>query len=155
MMLKSMLPASAMGLFVLDEHSDAVVNCFAAGSHVPMIRAFTAAPGDGVVGWVAAHRRSSINAEPAIDFGHAVRALDPPLLSACAVPLVHDGAFVGVLAVYAPARQAFGEDHARLLDLLAPRLAASFSSVRAKSTQTAHDRQAASTFKLVRGARTG
>ncbi len=154
MMLKPMLPAAAMGLYVLDEASDTVVNCFAAGPHAALLRGFTAAPGDGVVGWVAAHRRSSINAEPAIDLGAGVAALDPPLLSLCAVPLVHDGKLAAVLAVYGTTRQAFGEDHARLLDLLAPKLAASFAGVPAAPAQ--RDRQSVSTpLKLLKGRRTG
>ncbi len=152
MMLKSMVPASAMGLFVLDERTDRLVCCFAAGTHASIIRAFAAARGDGVVGWVAAHRRSAVNAEPAIDFGRAVTSLDPPLLSACVLPLVHDGNLVAVLAVYGTTRQAFGDDHVRLLDLLAPRLSAPFDIVR---PQTSQDRRIGSTFKLLRGARTG
>ena len=55
--------------------------------------------------------------------------LQPPLLSALAVPLIHDGTLVAVLSVYATSRGAFSEDHSRLLDLLAPRLAASIASV--------------------------
>jgi putative nucleotidyltransferase with HDIG domain len=153
-MLKPMFPATAMGVYVLDESSDTVVTCFAAGTHAPMLRAFTAAPGDGVVGWVAAHRRSSINAEPAIDLGAAVASLEPPLLSLSAVPLVHDGHLVAVLAIYATSRQAFGEDHARLLDLLAPTLAASFARVTV--AQASSDRQAGGApLKLLKGRRTG
>ena len=72
---------------------------------------------------------NAVNAEPALDFGLSAAGLEPPLLSALAVPLVHDGALVAVLAVYATTRSAFSEDHARLLDLLAPRLAASMASV--------------------------
>ena len=152
MMLKPMLPAAAMGLYVLDEGSDTVVNCFAAGAHAGLLRSFTAAPGDGVVGWVAAHRRTSINSEPAIDLGAGVTSLDPPLLSLCAVPLVHEGQLTVVLAVYGTTRQAFGEDHARLLDLLAPKLAASFAGVRPAQAQP--ERQSvASAFKLLKGRR--
>ena len=88
-----------------------------------------ASPGDGIVGWVAGHRRAAVNAEPALDFGPNVADLQPPLLSALAVPLMHDGTLVAVLSVYATSRGAFSEDHARLLDLLAPRLAASIASV--------------------------
>jgi putative nucleotidyltransferase with HDIG domain len=130
MMLKPMLPCAAMGVFVPEERNDTVVGCYSAGSHAAMIRGLTASPGDGIVGWIAANRKAAVNAEPALDFGLKVATLDPPLLSTLAVPLVHDGALVAVLAVYATTRGAFSEDHARLVDLLSPKLAASLAAVR-------------------------
>jgi GAF domain-containing protein len=59
-----------------------------------------------------------------------VAQLDPPLLSMLALPLVHEGSFVAVLALYGPVKNAFTEDHARLLELLAPSLASSLATVR-------------------------
>jgi GAF domain-containing protein len=129
MLLKQVLPCASMGLFVPDERRDTVVGCYAAGSHAALIRGLQASPGDGIVGWVAGHRRSAVNAEPALDFGQRAAGLEPPLLSALAVPLVHDGVLVAVLAIYATSRGAFSDDHARLLDLLAPKLASSMASV--------------------------
>jgi putative nucleotidyltransferase with HDIG domain len=133
MMIRQVLPCSSMGLFVPDEAEDLVVGAYAAGPHAALIRGLDACPGDGIVGWVAGHRRPAVNAEPALDFGLGAAALQPALLSALAVPLVHDGNLVAVLAVYASTRQAFSEDHARLLDLLAPKLAASIAAVTARS----------------------
>jgi GAF domain-containing protein len=118
-----------MGLFVPEERNDTVVGAYAAGSHASLIRGLQASPGEGIVGWVAGHRRPAVNAEPALDFGVSAGELEPPLRSTLAVPLIHEGALVAVLAVYATTRGAFSEDHARLLDLLAPRLAASMASV--------------------------
>jgi putative nucleotidyltransferase with HDIG domain len=129
LMLKQVLPCASMGLFVPDERHDTVVGCYAAGTHAGLIRNLRVSPGDGIVGWVAGHRRPAVNAEPALDFGGSGTSLQPPLLSALAVPLIHDGTLVAVLSVYATSRGAFSEDHARLLDLLAPRLAASIASV--------------------------
>jgi GAF domain-containing protein len=93
-----------------------------------------------------------------LDFGARVADLDPPLLSTLAVPLVHDGALVAVIAVYANSRGAFTDDHARLLDLLAPRLAASVNIVRAgdasESRATAATRRpAGGELRLLRGRR--
>ena len=133
MMLKQVLPCSSMGLFVPDEKNDLVIGGYAAGEHAALIRGLESCPGDGIVGWVAGHRRPAVNAEPALDFGLGAATLQPALLSALAVPLVHDGNLVAVLAVYATKRHAFSEDHARLLDLLGPKLAASIASVSARS----------------------
>jgi putative nucleotidyltransferase with HDIG domain len=159
MMLKQVLPGAAMGLFVHDEADDTVVACYAAGAHAGVIRSLCASPGEGMVGWVAAHRRSSLNAEPALDFGVQVAKLDPPLLSSIGVPLTHEGVFVAVLTVYATKAGAFTADHARLLDLLAPTLAASMASVgnrsEAGSTTPAVKRQVPSDFRLLKGRRLG
>jgi hypothetical protein len=138
MMLKQMLPCSSVGLFVPEERTDTIVGCFAAGAHAAVIRGLSALPGEGVVGWVAAHRRPAVNAEPALDFGSSAITLEPPLLSTLAVPLVHDGALVAVLAVYASSRNSFSEDHVRLLDLLSPKLAASIAAVHTPASSVPH-----------------
>jgi GAF domain-containing protein len=46
------------------------------------------------------------------------------------VPLLRDNAVVAVLSLYAPATEAFTDDHARLLTLLAPSLATSIAALR-------------------------
>ncbi len=125
MMLKPMLPCAAIGLFVPDERNDTVVGRYAAGHHAGMLRSLCTPVGNGVVGWVAAHRRAALNAEPALDFGLRATTLDPPLRSSLAIPLMHEGTLVAVLAIYATSEGAFTDDHGRLLDLLAPKLAAS------------------------------
>jgi GAF domain-containing protein len=152
MMLKQMLPCSSMGLFVPDEQNDTIVGCFAAGTHATLIRSLTVQPGDGVVGWVAAHRRPAVNAEPALDFGFsATSSLETPMESSLAIPLIHDGGLVAVLAVYATNKGAFSEDHVRLLDLLSSKLAASLAAVRPAAT-TVH-RQVSGDFRLLKGRR--
>jgi GAF domain-containing protein len=156
MMLKQVLPCSSLALFVPDERTDTVVGRYAAGHHASLLRGLRASPGDGIVGWVAAHRRSAVNAEPALDFGVRATKVDPPLLSSLAAPLIHDGAVVAVLSVYASSRSAFSDDHARLLDLLAPKLAASLATVcpdAADNSAPGARRQPASDLKLFKGRR--
>jgi putative nucleotidyltransferase with HDIG domain len=154
MMLKQMLPCAAMGVFVPEERNDTVVGCYSAGSHAARIRALTASPGDGVIGWVAANRRAAVNAEPAIDYGVDVATLDPPLLSMMAMPLLHEGRLVAVLAVFASARGAYAEDHARLIDLLSPKLAASLAVVQNRAERFEPRRApAVGDFKLLKGRR--
>jgi putative nucleotidyltransferase with HDIG domain len=152
MMLKQMLPCSSMGLFVPDEQSDTIVGCFAAGPHATLIRGLTAEPGDGVVGWVAAHRRPAVNAEPALDFGLGTTpSSEPALQSTLAIPLIHEGGLVAVLALYATERAAFAEDHMRLLDVLSPKLAAAIASVRPGAASVR--RHTSGDFRLLKGRR--
>jgi GAF domain-containing protein len=128
MMLKPLAPSVSMAVYVPDEATDTIVAKYASGAHAALLRSFRSSPGEGIVGWVAANRRMASNAEPAIDFGHAVATLDPPLLSSIAIPLVHEGSLRAVLSLYASTRQAFTDDHARLLELMAPSLAASLAA---------------------------
>lgn len=129
MMLRQVVPASSMALFVHDEKVDAVVADYAAGVQAAALRGTRVVLGDGVAGWSAANRRFVLNADPAMDLGFAVAHAAPGLRSSLTVPLVHDGALVGVLSLYASGRDAFSDDHARLLTLLSPSLAMSVAAL--------------------------
>ena len=133
MAIRAAVPAASMALFVDDVEHDRLTVAYAAGLHAPRLRELSRLRGSGIAGWVAAHRRGVLNAEPGLDLGETSRALDPPLRSAVAVPLPHDGAIVGVLSCYATAGQGFSEDHQRLLEMLAPSLGASVAVVAGRS----------------------
>jgi phosphoserine phosphatase RsbU/P len=85
--------------------------------------------GAGIAGWSAAHRRFVLNGDPAIDLGPSVTSLSPPLRSSLTVPLIHDGNVLAVISLYGSMPDAFTDDQARLLTLLAPSLATSIASV--------------------------
>ena len=68
-----------------------------------------------------------INADPSLDFGAAGADIAPGLRSCLAVPLVEGTTLVAVLALYRDRPSAFSEDDARLIELLAPRLASSLA----------------------------
>jgi putative methionine-R-sulfoxide reductase with GAF domain len=152
MMLRTAVPCTSMGLFAADEASDTIAGQFAAGAHADVVRALRSSIGDGIVGWVAANRRHALNAEPALDFGPGAHRLEPPLASSLVVPLLHEGTLVAVLSVYSHRSRSFTEDHASLLELMAPQLAASLAAVSGPSSP---ERRAASmpAFKLLRGRR--
>jgi sigma-B regulation protein RsbU (phosphoserine phosphatase) len=124
------VPAVSMAVFVCDEADDAVVVRYATGLHAALLRGARRARGGGIAGWVAANRRTALNADPAIDLGVRAAEADRPLRSTVAVPLSHQGTSVGVLALYAETPNAFSEDDLRLLDLIAPSLAAAIGAVR-------------------------
>lgn len=154
MMIRNVVPCASMALFVTDDAQDAVAVRFAAGAHVPMLRRVRKPRGAGISGWASATRRGVLNAEAALDLGPDAGAIAPPLRSALAVPLMHEGSCVGVLALYASAPNAFSEDQLRLLELLAPSFAASIASVRAIESQSAPPakapRPASADIRLIR-----
>ena len=136
MTLRSVLPASAMALFIQDERKDLLTVAYATGSHASILRQVTQRGGAGVAGWAAVNRIGVLNADPALDIGAIATTLDPPLRSSVTVPLAHDGRVIGVLSCYAASPRGFTEEHLRLLELLAASLAAAMASV-AKTEQSA------------------
>jgi putative nucleotidyltransferase with HDIG domain len=136
MMLRNVVPATSMALFVEDEQQDMLTVAYAAGHHAAMLRQLKKARGGGVAGWSAVNRRGVLNADPALDVGVIAGSLEPPLRSSLTVPLAHEGKIVGVLSCYAATPGGFTEDNLRLLELLAASLAAAVASV-ATATQAA------------------
>lgn len=129
MMLRQVVPAVSMSLFTCDGKRDAITAEYVAGAHAGVLRGTRMAVGAGVAGWAAANRRFVLNADPAIDLGPLLAAAAPPLRSSLTMPLVHEGALIGVVSLYASAPDAFSDDHARLLTLLSPSLATSIAAL--------------------------
>lgn len=123
-LLRQVVPCDAMALFLPDESHDHVVIRYAAGAHAHALRGVTRPTPQGVAGWVAVHRTTVLNAEPILDLGF--RAVSSPALrSSLVTPLVDSDAVIAVLALYSKDLLAFSDDHVRVIELLAPRLAAS------------------------------
>jgi putative nucleotidyltransferase with HDIG domain len=125
--LRQVLPSETLAIFLPDPESDDIAIRFAAGTHAPALRGLKRAIGSGIAGWVAVNLRPAVNAEPSLDLG--IRAETSPGLRAClAIPLVESETLVAVLALYRSQADAFSEDDVRLVELLAPRLAASLAA---------------------------
>lgn len=125
--LRQVLPCDAMGIFLPDEERDEVALRYAAGAHAATMKGIRKATGDGIAGWCAVNLRPAVNADPALDLGGKVT--ETPCLASClALPLVDGDDFVAVLTLYRTRRNSFTEDDLRLLELLAPRVAASLNA---------------------------
>lgn len=153
MMLRSVVPCTSMALFVNDDRHDAVKVGYAAGAHAAPLRHVKKPRGGGIAGWVSATRRGALNAEASLDLGVGAATMSPPLVAALAVPLTHDGTCVGVLSLYSSTANAFSEDQLRLLELLAPSLAAAVAGVAAAQEPAlagAGSRRAPAELRVVR-----
>jgi len=75
--------------------------------------------GQRLSGWVAANRQTISNSDAMLDLGDVARALIPPLRSCLSTHLTVDSRLVGVLTVYSTHRNAFNEDHGRLVEVVA------------------------------------
>jgi putative methionine-R-sulfoxide reductase with GAF domain len=125
MILRQSVPCDAIALFLIDDERGHVAVRYAAGDHAETIRQVARPIGTGIAGAVAVHWKTMVNSDPAFDLGKC--AIDPehPLRSCLAVPLVDGESLIAILAVYSAVESAYTDDHARLLDLVAPKLAAS------------------------------
>ncbi len=131
MIIPHMLPCDTFAIFAADDDRDEVVIRYAAGTQAHAIRGISRASGAGIAGWVAANRTAAVNADPAIDLGRHASDAARPLRSCLAAPLLGGDKVIAVLALYSSAPSAYADDHVRLLDLLAPRLAAAVGSATA------------------------
>jgi diguanylate cyclase (GGDEF)-like protein len=75
--------------------------------------------GQRLSGWVAANKRTIRNSDPVLDLGETARAMNPRPRSCLSTPLVSAGNLVGVLTLYATARDAFSEEHHRVIEVVA------------------------------------
>jgi GAF domain-containing protein len=123
-LIRQIVPCDAMALFLPDESQDHVVIRYAAGAHAHALRGVTRPTPQGVAAWVAVHRATVLNAEPILDLGFRATG-NPALRSSLVTPLVDSDAVIAVLALYSKELLAFSDDHLRVIELLAPRLAAS------------------------------
>jgi GAF domain-containing protein len=123
-LIRQVVPCDAMALFLPDEGNDHVVIRYAAGVHAHALRGVTRPTSQGVAAWAAVHRSTVLNAEPILDLGFRATS-HPALRSSLVTPLVDSDAVIAVLALYSKDLLAFSDDHVRVIELLAPRLAAS------------------------------
>jgi putative nucleotidyltransferase with HDIG domain len=122
MVVRQVLPCESMAVFLPDERTDHVTVRYAAGIHASALRSVSRASGTGVAGWVAVNRKPAVNSDPAMDLGLGSA---PGLRSCLAIPLIDNDGVVAVLALYRAQRDGFSDDDARLVELMAPRLASS------------------------------
>jgi len=124
--LRQMVPCETMAVFMPTATGTHVVVRYAAGAHAEELEGIRRPVAWGIAGWVAANRRSVVNAEPIFDLGFRVNAA-PMLRSSVTVPLVDNGKVVAILALYSKDLLAFTDEQGTLLELLGPRLALSLA----------------------------
>ena len=128
MLVRHVVPCTGMAIFMPEERTDALVSRYAAGPNAKALRNVRYRLSRGAVGWTAVNRRMIVNGDAALGLEGAG---DPSALPAlvCTLPLVHDTELVAVLALYAPKSAPFADAQTHLLELLAPRLAATVAQV--------------------------
>ena len=117
--LRRMLPTSLTVFYVYDEERDELVAEHASGEHAELVYGMRIPLGQRLTGWVGANRQTIANSDPILDLGDMARSLKPRPRSCLSTPLIEDKQLVGALTLYSTSRDAFTEDHRRIVEVVA------------------------------------
>jgi diguanylate cyclase (GGDEF)-like protein/putative nucleotidyltransferase with HDIG domain len=113
------VPFDLCAVYLYDDEKGYATAAHVAGRHSELLRGRAVVPGEGVVGFVLANRRSSYLLDPMLDFAGAELPEGRQFRSMVALPLVKDERVLGALAVYSEEPRRYTDDHLRLLDTVA------------------------------------
>jgi diguanylate cyclase (GGDEF)-like protein/putative nucleotidyltransferase with HDIG domain len=117
--LRRVVPSTFCVFYVYDAATDDLMVAHAAGDTTGIFTGLRIALGQRLAGWVAANRQTIVNSDPMLDLGETARALQPPLRSSISTPLMAGDTLVGVLSLYSSGRNAFTDDHRRIVEAVA------------------------------------
>lgn len=126
---RQLLRFASAGLVVFyrrDDAADELAAVYASGYGEALVQNLRMPLGHKVSGWVAANGQSVINADSALDLDDRLDGLEPRFKSLLSIPLVHAGAGVGVVTLYALRVQGFREDQRYALELVGSAIAEAF-----------------------------
>jgi hypothetical protein len=106
------------------------------GPAAGMLRGTTVGVGERLTGWVAVNRQPIINSDAALDLGPRTHAVMPALQRCMSIPLVAGDIVVAVLSLYASAPDVFDEDRGRLIQMVAPHIAAAIYAADKRTPST-------------------
>ena len=113
------VPFDLCAVYLYDEAKGYATAAHVAGRHAEAVRGRAVAPGEGVVGFVLANRRTSFLLDPMLDFTDIELPEGYKFRSMVALPLLKDERVLGVLAIYTTEPRRYTDDHLRLLDTVA------------------------------------
>src|SRR5262249_29954416 len=126
-LLADLMPGVSGAWFLPNASRDQLSVVDAFGTAAAALRGSSRGVGERLTGWVAAQRQPIVNSDAALDLAGRTDSVLAPLQYCVSVPLVHGDALAGVLTLYGS--QPFAEDTGRLVQMVAPHLAASIDNV--------------------------
>jgi len=119
--LKKLVPYDSVAIYVC--RGDNLLPQYVTGDNFRLFSALEIPIGQGLSGWVAQNRKPIINGNPSVEPGYLNDdSKFSTLRSALAVPLEGVTGVVGVLALYKAERDAFTNDHLRVLLAIASKV---------------------------------
>jgi GGDEF domain-containing protein/putative methionine-R-sulfoxide reductase with GAF domain len=122
--LRRLVPSSACVFYLYDEHADELVATHTSGEHAAHIKGLRVPNGQRLSGWVAANRQTIRNSDPVLDLGESARAMNPRPRSCLSTPLLSGNTLVGVLSLYSSNKDAYSDDHERIIEVVARQVSA-------------------------------
>ena len=116
--LRRCVPSSSFILFAYDQARDELVARHTSGD-LDSMSGIRIALGERISGWVAANRRTAINSDPTLDLGDIARTRSPRLLSCLSTVIELSETLVGVITLYSTQREAFSDQHSRVVQMAA------------------------------------
>jgi len=117
--LRRIVPCSTCVFYIYDVAVDELYAAHAAGENAGHFTGLRIPRGQRLTGWVAANKQTILNSDPVLDLGEVARAMKPRLRSCLSTPLLIDSELIGVLTLYSTHRDAFTEDHRRVVEVVA------------------------------------
>jgi len=127
-LMQNVVPGATGVWYLADEAQDRLVAGDAFGPAAAVLRNSTVAMGDRLTGWVAATHQPILGSEANLDLGSRAELATPALVRCVAVPLLKGDRLVGVLSLYASDADALNEERGRLVQMVAPHLAAALDA---------------------------
>ena len=122
--LRRLVPSSACVFYIYDIDADDLVATHASGEHAAHIKGLRVPIGQRLSGWVAANRQTIRNSDPVLDLGESARAMNPRPRSCLSTPLLSGRTLVGVLSLYSSNKDAYSEEHQRIIEVVARQVSA-------------------------------
>jgi diguanylate cyclase (GGDEF)-like protein/putative nucleotidyltransferase with HDIG domain len=117
--LRRIVPSSLSALYINDVDADELVCSYVLGEHTGVITGLRIPLGQRLTGWVGANRQTIRNSDPVLDLGESARSMVPRPRSCLSTPVVVGDVLIGVLSVYSSTRDAFSEEHQRIIEVVA------------------------------------
>jgi diguanylate cyclase (GGDEF)-like protein/putative nucleotidyltransferase with HDIG domain len=139
--LRLLIPFDCVAIYT--RRDDTLFPAYVQGEDATLFSTLEIPIGQGLSGWVAENKKSLLNGNPAVEPGY----LNDPtkftkLRSGVAVPMVVQERSTGVIALYSAERDAFDQDHLRVLQIVGPKVAAALANaaeLQAAQAQSAID----------------
>jgi diguanylate cyclase (GGDEF)-like protein/putative nucleotidyltransferase with HDIG domain len=127
MRLKRIVPHDAIAIYI--QRSRKLIPEYVSGDDFRLFSSLEIPVGQGLSGWVAENRKPIVNGNPSVEPGYLNDATRfSTLRSALAVPLEGLNGIVGVLTLYHAAKDAFNNDHLRVLLALSSKVSLSIEN---------------------------
>jgi putative nucleotidyltransferase with HDIG domain len=120
--LSFVIPFDSAVLMVYDPIADELICETVHGEALAIVRGKRLKIGQGLSGWVAAHKRTVLNSPGALDSNDEDAKLFRCFLSSMSTPILNGDALIGVITLYSLQNEAFSRQHAEIIEGVASHL---------------------------------